>query len=365
MVTDRGSEAGKHTLAEIRSEPEVWRECLGELESSGELARLGAELPKNVEWVFVGCGSSFYLAQIAAAAWPVLTSARARAIPASEILIFPETFPRDSQAVVISRSGRTSEVIDAARYFEKTLGLRTLGITCGTATPLERETSHTIRLAAADEKSTVMTRSFTSMLLALEALAAERGAKKEFRDSLREMPGQVSVPRLESTAKTVASSQLFADYVFLGQGPFFGVAQESMLKVKEMSCSYAQAFHTLEFRHGPKAIVSPETLVTFFLSDSGFAAEAAVLEEIKDLGGTTLVIANHANALVEKCSDFLVELSLNAPEAARAAAAVIPGQLLGFYTGVGKGFNPDQPRNLTRVVMLDALDGEGPKRDGS
>jgi glucosamine 6-phosphate synthetase-like amidotransferase/phosphosugar isomerase protein len=44
---------------------------------------------------------------------------------------------------------------------------------------------------------------------------------------------------------------------------------------------------------------------------------------------------------------------------------VIPGQLLGFFTGIRKGFNPDQPRNLTRVVMLDARDGEGPKRGGS
>jgi glucosamine--fructose-6-phosphate aminotransferase (isomerizing) len=42
------------------------------------------------------------------------------------------------------------------------------------------------------------------------------------------------------------------------------------------------------------------------------------------------------------------------PEAARAAASVIPGQLLGFYTGIKKGLNPDEPPNLSRVVMLEA-----------
>ena len=126
-----------------------------------------------------------------------------------------------------------------------------------------------------------------------------------------------------------------------------------MLKVKEMSCSYAQCFHTLEFRHGPKAIVSPETLITFIISESGFAAEVQVLEEIKKLGGTTLAISNSCDSTIRRAADYSVELSLDVPETARAAASVIPGQLLGFYTGIKKGLNPDEPRNLSRVVMLE------------
>jgi glucosamine--fructose-6-phosphate aminotransferase (isomerizing) len=78
----------------------------------------------------------------------------------------------------------------------------------------------------------------------------------------------------------------------------------------------------------------------------------SVLEEIKALGGKTFAITNSANAAVRCSADYLVELSLDAPEVARAAASVIPGQLLGFYTGLKKGLNPDEPRNLSRVVML-------------
>jgi glucosamine--fructose-6-phosphate aminotransferase (isomerizing) len=202
------------------------------------------------------------------------------------------------------------------------------------------------------------------MLLALQSLAAERGGRTDFAAALRTLPGAVErqMANMRSVVRSVVDSQTFADYVFLGQGPFFGIAQESMLKVKEMSCSYAQCFHTLEFRHGPKAIVSPETLVTFFLSDSGLEAEAAVLEEMHELGGRTLVIANTANAHVRKFADYLIELSLDVPEAARAAAAVIPGQLLGFHTGIRKGLNPDEPRNLTRVVMLEGSEDGGSKR---
>jgi glutamine---fructose-6-phosphate transaminase (isomerizing) len=158
---------------------------------------------------------------------------------------------------------------------------------------------------------------------------------------------------IQSTIESIVQEHQFADYVFLGQGPFFGVAQEGMLKVKEMSCSYAQAFHTLEFRHGPKAIVSPETLVTFFLSESGYDEEASVLQEIKELGAITLVVANSANAVVRKSADYLIKLGLEVPEAAMAAPMVIPGQFLGYYTATQRGFDADNPRNLTRVVMLD------------
>jgi glucosamine--fructose-6-phosphate aminotransferase (isomerizing) len=120
-----------------------------------------------------------------------------------------------------------------------------------------------------------------------------------------------------------------------------------------MSCSYAQCFHTLEFRHGPKAIVSAETLLTFFLSESGYEEEAAVLHEMKELGAITLVVANSITSEVRKSADYAVELGLAVPETARVAASVIPGQLLGFFTGVRKGFDPDSPRNLSRVVMLE------------
>ncbi|MFY9753554.1 MAG: SIS domain-containing protein [Candidatus Acidiferrales bacterium] len=354
------SPLGAHTIAEILSEPETWRECLAALDRSGDLAALSQSLPRATEWVFAGCGSSYYVAMIAAATWSILTGEAARAMPASEILLYPATLPTPCQPVLISRSGHTSEIIEAAEYLERQRGVRTLAITCGTDTPIERAASHLIRLPAADEKSTVMTRSFTSMLLALQALAAERGgaAQRPFRAALDSLAAQAQrkLGAIASTIETLVRSGSFADYVFLGQGPFFGVAQESMLKVKEMSCSYAQCFHTLEFRHGPKAIVSAETLVTFFLSESGFDAELAVLEEIKSLGGVTLAVTNSATAAVRESADYCIELSLDAPEAARAAVAVIAGQLLGYHTGVRKGFNPDTPKNLSRVVMLDSIE---------
>jgi len=355
---------GAHTIEEILSEPETWTRCLADLERTGRLQLLAKSLPNGIEWVFIGCGSSYYVALSAAATWTLLTGEPARAVPASEILLFPKILTSPCQPVLISRSGQTTEAVEAALFLERELNIQTLGVTCGAGTPLEKVCSHLLLLPAADEKSTVMTRSFSSMLLALQALGAVRAGDAEFLESLGLLPEQTQrlLRPMETAIESLAYSRKFADYVFLAQGPFFGVAQESMLKVKEMSCSYAQCFHTLEFRHGPKTIVSAETLVTFFLSESGFANEEAVLEEIKALGGATLVITNTADSLVRRSADYLIELSLRVPEAARAAAAVIPGQLLGFYTGVRKGLNPDEPRNLTRVVTLEGGGGGGVER---
>jgi glucosamine--fructose-6-phosphate aminotransferase (isomerizing) len=358
LLAELNSGIGAHTIREILSEPATWKACLQRVEQTAELQSLNERLPRGIEWVFIGCGSSFYLAQSAAASWSILTGEKARALPASELMFFPQTLPVPCQPVLISRSGRTSEVVEVAGYLEHGLNVRTLAITCGRDTPIQKVSSHSILLPDADEKSTVMTRSFTSMLIVLQSLAAVCGNRRDFLDGLRALPDQVAdrLSGIHETVKSLLHDNTFADYVFLGQGPFFGIAQESMLKVKEMSCSHAQSFHTLEFRHGPKAIVSPETLITFILSESGFDAEVAVLEEIKKLGGKTFAITNAANAAVRRSADFLVELLLDSPEAARAAATVVPGQLLGFYAGLQKGLNPDQPRNLSRVVMLESME---------
>ena len=348
---------GAHTRSEILSQPRCWAECFQGLDSKGQLREVGKRWTPPSEWAFFGCGSSYYIALGAAATWTALTGQLARAIPASELLLFPELVlgkDRCFQPVVISRSGQTSEALRAAELLEAKYNIRTLAITCASHQKLEEICTQTIYQLPADEQSTVMTRSFTSMLLGLQALAAERGKQKEFAEGLRRLPDQMAprMEEIESRVQQFVETHTFADYVYLAQGPFFGIANEGMLKVKETSCSYGQCFHTLEFRHGPKAIVSPATLVTFLLSETGYEEECEVLQEIKGLGATTMVIANHADNAARHAADFLVELKLDVPEFARLAAYIVTGQLLGLYTGLKKGYDPDSPRNLSRAVIL-------------
>jgi len=75
-------------------------------------------------------------------------------------------------------------------------------------------------------------------------------------------------------------------------------------------------------------------------------------EEIKELGGTTLVVANKADDRARAAADQLVELESDLPEYSRLAWFVFAGQLMGVYTALLKGLDPDRPRNLSRVVVL-------------
>jgi glutamine---fructose-6-phosphate transaminase (isomerizing) len=363
--SSRGTVApGAYSLAEILSQPECWKRCLTELRKGDALREALQSFAGCPEWLFVGCGSSYYIALTAAATWTAITGKPARAVPASEVLFFPELIlnsAKDIAPVLISRSGQTSEVLKAAELL-KSKNIGTLAISCAKGQALEQLATSSIILPA-DEQSTVMTRSFTSMLLALQYAAAMVASDSEAISSLFALPVMVQriLSQLPMRLNDFVSQNSFADYVCLGQGPYYGLACESALKVTEMSCSYAQAFHTLEFRHGPKSIVNRDTLITFLLSEANYEAEREVLEEMKGLGGTTLVVANHADEKTRKAADFLIELSLDLPETLRVVPFVFAGQLLGLYSGLKKKLDPDNPRNLSRVVVLNA-DGDAKSR---
>lgn len=358
MSMDKARHAESHTWKEIQSQGTVWQTVLGELRDSRVIKDILHTTTSKREWLFIGCGTSFYLAEAAALSWTILTGQPARAIAASEVLLFPKLIQAEGdglQAVVISRSGKTSEAVRAAKVLRGELKISTVGITCAAGSELEAACDETIVLRAADEQSTVMTRSFTSMLISLQVLAARRAGKPAFGDKLKEMAEGLAsrIAGISDEIESFVGRHSFADYIFLGQGPFHGIAREAALKVMEMSCSYSQFFHALEFRHGPKAIVSPATCLTFFLSETGYDAEAEVLEEMKDLGGVIIAVCNRASAEVRRASDLVIELGADGDELVRLAPSIVPCQLFGYFSGLRKGLNPDQPKNLTRVVILD------------
>lgn len=358
MTNDVTQQPESLTWNEIVSQGTVWKSVIGELGSSASMESMLSSGRKARSWLFVGCGTSFYLAESAAACWTILTGQPARALPASEVLLYPALTCRQDdhvQAVVISRSGHTSEAIRAARALKRELHFPTIGVTCAQSSELEAECDVTLVLAAADDKSTVMTSSFTTMLISLQYLGARYRGNAEFIQSLQEMANQAAllIHSLAAKIESFVKTRSFADYVFLGQGPFYGIAREAALKVMEMSCSYSQAFHSLEFRHGPKAIVSPQTCLTFYLSETAPQAETEVLQEMKDLGAVTVTVCNVASKEVRDASDLVIEVNVPGNELVRLAPYSLPAQLMGFWTGIAKGLNPDHPKNLTRVVVLD------------
>jgi glucosamine--fructose-6-phosphate aminotransferase (isomerizing) len=351
---------GLHTLRETLSQPAMWAETFAQLESAKTVDRLAAHFSAEEPWLFIACGSSYYLSQLVCAIWSRNFSFRCTAVPASEFLFAPEATLRGSGAkhiVFISRSGETTEVIRAAELLKDRVDVRTLGVTCNATSRLDELCTHMSTLPWADEKSTVMTRSFTSILLFFQLFGDRiRGGDARLSATLKELPA-FAQPWLDANAGRIRkfiAKRKFADFVFLGQGAHYWLAQEAALKITEMSASYAQAYHTLEFRHGPRSIAGPQTLITFFLSDAANAEESLLVQELKALRAATLTVVNHATPVLKASSDLLIELNTSLPEFARFAVTAIPAHILGTAVGLRKRLDPDAPKNLTRAVVLGA-----------
>jgi glucosamine--fructose-6-phosphate aminotransferase (isomerizing) len=358
MHTEKEQYEAFHTWKEIVSQGEAWRGVLEELARDEIADEFLNGFSEAQRCIFVGCGTSYYLAEAAARSWAMLTGQPAHPIPASEVLLFPNLLLSEGKglcAITISRSGQTSETVRAARILRQELRIPTFGISCARASDLEKSCQGTIVLSYCDETSTVMTKSFTGMLLALQFLAARFANNPQFIADLRTMADRFSlrISALGDLLEEFNRRNNFENFVFLGQGAFYGIAREASLKLMEMSCSYSQFFHTLEFRHGPRAIVSPKACVTFFLGESTRDVEVEVLQEVKEAGGTTVAICNRTSTGVSESADLVIEMKADVPELALLAPYSVPGQFSGFFQGIRKGLNPDEPRNLSRVVILD------------
>jgi glutamine---fructose-6-phosphate transaminase (isomerizing) len=361
----------EHTLAEIYSQPQIWAETEKKLQDTSTIERLAESFSPRSPWLFVGCGSSYYLSRLIAALWTKHFYIPVTAVPASELLFAPEETLRRTgaeQIVLMSRSGETTEVLRAAELLQSHKSVQTLGVTCNPQSVLEKLCTQTFKLDWADEKSMVMTRSFTAILLAFQRLGLCFVGDTQFSSALDGLPekGQAWLDQNARKIDAFAGKKKFSDYIFLGQGVHYWLAQEAGLKVMEMSSSYAQVYHSLEFRHGPRSIAGPETLITFYISDAAKEAEISLVCELRELGAATFAIVNRATPELKKHSDLLVELALDGPEFARYAVTAIPAHLLGTAVGLRRGLNPDAPTNLTRAVVLSSSDGKRPgKRRGA
>lgn len=351
--------AGGQTREEILSQPATWIETARRFENDAALSEALLSFSPHEPWLFIACGSSYYLSQIIAAHWTKMLRTVCTAAPASELLFAPDEVLRRSgarQVVLVSRSGKTTEVLRAAELLKAKPGIRTVGVTCNPSSALKEMCTRAITLPWADETSLVMTRSFTSILLLFQRVAARFAGDAALSSALDALPEKTTHWLRDNADKirALGTGRAFADFVFLGQGTHYWLAQEAALKMTEMSSSYAQAYHTLEFRHGPRAIASKATLVTFLISDAAAHEECPMVDELKKLGAATLVITNRETPLLRRESDLLIQLGVDGPEDARLALAAIPAQILGLAVGLRKGLNPDEPANLSRAVVLDA-----------
>ncbi len=287
---------------EIASQPDTWRRAI---ELTKEPPTVDA-LPMAGERVaLIGCGTSLFMSQTCATLRESRGQGETDAFAASE-------FPRGrryDRVIGITRSGTTTEVVQLLK--EICASQPTTAITTQRNLPVEQYATNTIHLDFADESSVVQTRFATSVLAI-------------WRTHLGEDLEPVILDAHRALATALPPEWLDCrEYTFLGNGWSIGIAHEAALKVREASQAWTESYSAMEFRHGPISVLDARSLAFFF----GEVPEG-LLSQVHHTGAATQFSG------LDPMAQLIV--------AQRLAAAI----------ALHRGLNPDEPRNLTRSIIL-------------
>lgn len=291
---------GDHVQKEIDSQGDCWRHA-------PRLARENAAvLPRRGERVaVVGCGTSWFMAQAYAVLREASGHGETDAFAASE---FPETRFYD-RILAITRSGTTTEVL---QLLDRVRGVPTTAVTAVPGAEVADAADDLVVLDFADETSVVQTRFATTALMVLRAHLGE--------------PVDRALADLDHALAWSVGDDLLSrrPYTFLGTGWTVGLAQEAALKLREAALAWSDAYPAMDYRHGPISLADGASLVWFLggRHPDGLAGEVAAL-------GAT-VVADPMDPVAD----------------------LVRVQRLAVAAGLAKGVDPDQPRHLTRSVVL-------------
>ncbi|MGX4693928.1 SIS domain-containing protein [Streptomyces sp. JNUCC 63] len=289
-----------HVEDELTSQPECWARV------AGDAAAHGRALPAQGERVaIVGCGTSYFMAQAAAALREGSGQGETDAFAASE---FPYGRSYD-RVLALTRSGTTTEVLEVLTELKGRTP--TTAVTADPGTPVMGAADEVVVLDFADERSVVQTRFATT---ALTLLRAHLGLHSD--DVVVDAGTALSAPLPE---RLVDRTQ----FTFLGRGWTVGLANEAALKMREASLSWTEAYPAMEYRHGPISVTTEGTVAWMFGS-----APQGLAEQVRTTGGLW----------IEGELDPLAEL--------------IRAQRLAVAVARARGLDPDRPRHLTRSVIL-------------
>jgi fructoselysine-6-P-deglycase FrlB-like protein len=293
---------------EIASQPECWSKAIG------MVGLAESALPRPGERVAaIGCGSSLNVARCYAALREAAGQGETDAFPASEV----PAARRYDHLLYISRTGTTTEVLGALRHAPR--DVPATAVTAVPDAPLAREARNVVLLDFADELSVVSSRFITSSIVLLRA-HLRAVSPDPWDGDIRALP-QLAARELARPFPPDLTER--GQFTFLGRGWAAAVAAEAALKLREASRTWAESYPAMEYRHGPIS-VSDENTVVWTLGE----IPADLLADARRTGAT--VITSDGDPL----------------------AGLIGVQRLAAALAETKGIDPDQPRALSRSVIL-------------
>ena len=355
-------------IKEIHEQPRAVRDTLNSLihDCRIDLSAVGVsdEQLAAVESVeIVACGSAWHVGMAAQYVIEDMAEVPVRVELASEFRYRKRLLGPGSLVIVISQSGETADSLAALRA-AKAMGVPTLAVVNVVGSSIAREADHVLYTLAGPEIAVATTKAYSAQLSALYAFALElalvKGKLNE--EKYGALIGELlSLPeKMELALKDKARIQWFAsrhanarDIFFIGRGLDYAICLEGSLKMKEISYIHSEAYAAGELKHGTISLVEDGTLIVGSLTQRDVLEKTVSnMAECRARGAYLVSLAGEGSRKESAFADF----SLFVPETDphfMGSLAIIPLQLLAYYTSVSKGLDVDKPRNLAKSVTVE------------
>ncbi|WP_017343043.1 glutamine--fructose-6-phosphate transaminase (isomerizing) [Halorubrum sp. T3] len=351
---------------EIHEQPESLRQTIaGRLDVDAGNVDLDVSFPPGFladleEIQIVACGTSNYAGRYAAQLFEELSGVRATVEIASEYEFGAGRSPDRTLVVAVTQSGETADTLGAVRR-ANAAGARTFAVTNTLGSTVTREVDDTAFIRAGPEIGVAATKTFASQVATLTMLAVaigrERGAlaaadARPVLEGLRDLPGAVqqvldAEPKVREAANEYGDSEAF---FFVGRQLGVPVALEGALKLKEISYDHAEGFAAGELKHGPLALVTPDTPVLAVLTDGSRADETMNnVTEAQTRGAPAIGCVSAGEEYAT------LDVSLPVPDVGLVEPLVanVYFQLFAYHVANDKGRSIDKPRNLAKSVTVE------------
>ncbi len=313
--------------------------------------------------VITACGTAYHAGVVAKYAFEKIARMKVDVDVASEFRYRDPILDKDDIFIVVSQSGETADTLSALRL-AKAQGLKVVAITNCVGSTVSREADDVIYTLAGPEIAVASTKAYTTQILCMFLLAIKAG---KIRGTLNDEVATKLLCELESIPAKIqeildgkdviqkfASQQFNKDKIFyIGRQFDSATSLESALKLKEVSYMHSEAFAAGELKHGPIALIDPQTLVVAIASEPKLYDKiGSNMVEVKSRGATVLVITQDESGAFEGKADEVFKIPACSSTLA-SLLTIIPAQLFAYYCAIMRGYNPDKPRNLAKSVTVE------------
>lgn len=354
---------------EIFEQPEsIKRAMQGRLDPEYATGHLGGLNMSNRELLdverirIIAAGTSYHAGLVASYVLESISRIPAMAELASELRYRNPIVERNSLYFAVSQSGETADTLYAMRELQRK-GARVLGICNVVGSTIPRESDGGVYIHSGPEIAVASTKAFTSQLTAfyIFTLLMARMRDMSFGEGVRFAEALATIPEktdqiLDNIEPIIALAKKYArsdNFLFLGRGINYPVALEGALKLKEISYIHAEGYSAAEIKHGPIALINPETPSFFLVPDDGLREKVINnMKEVKARSGPVIALAVEGDDEVARIADDVLYVP-RVDELFYPFLMVVPTQIFAYYCALERGCNVDQPRNLAKSVTVE------------